>query len=238
MKHAVDAATDIAGVMLFDPEAMPDDFDSRGKGDEAYEVLEELHSTGKVVLVSTGSDGGFLLHAYLDEPIPENLRQYAKDPVELDKFPVPSGKLYFTGSEYAFRRDDSDLRFSSHMGGSFELAPGSYRLELFQTSYPEGMFHEILRQEAGPFAAWLHDAIGCRAILTSVVAFFLLAMSLAFVRPVGVWAKFVLPPLGALVIWPFVASVLPPYRKAVKRLLEIEKRYPSVVAHLERTGTR
>ncbi len=93
---------------------------------------------GSACWINTDGDGNYLLHAYMDEPIPPELLAHA-DRLEDIEIRIPSGRLYFTGSEYAFREDDGFLRKHPHMGGSVTLRPGAYRLAFFRTDFPEGL---------------------------------------------------------------------------------------------------
>src|SRR5438046_665522 len=115
MRHVVEAGTDAAALLLFDPGALPEDFDSR---DDPADVLEQLTEAGRACWFDTGADGAYLLHAYVDEPVPPSLEPYTRDPITREAFAAPTGRLYFTGAEYGFREDDRLLRRYPHMGGS------------------------------------------------------------------------------------------------------------------------
>ena len=135
MRDVIEAGTDAASLLLFDPGALPPDFEDRLRAG-SVEVLARLDDQGKVCWISTEGDGRFLLHAYVDEPVPAALRPYLRDPVVVERFPVPTGRLFLTGSEYAFRDDDQFLRQHPHMGGFCTIRPGAYRLTLYRGVYP------------------------------------------------------------------------------------------------------
>jgi hypothetical protein len=84
------------------------------------------------------------------------LQPYAKQLEILDPFHVPSGRLFFTGIEYAFRDDDSALRKYPHMGEAANVAPGMYRAEFFECEYPEDWYEDLLKQKlsAGQFQTY------------------------------------------------------------------------------------
>src|SRR5690606_5078417 len=84
----------------------------------------------------------FLLHLYVDEDIPEELSRYCVDAIEIDTFQVPSGRLWFAGSEYAFRVDDSELKKYPSMGTVMEIPGGTYKVRLTRTEYPEEYVEE------------------------------------------------------------------------------------------------
>src|SRR5713226_2505055 len=102
MKHVIEAGTDAACLLLFDPGALPEDFESRFHEDPTG-LFERLTKEGKAYWINTGADGNYLLHVFVDEPLQMSLQPYAKNPICVDNFSVPTGRLFFTGGEYAFR---------------------------------------------------------------------------------------------------------------------------------------
>jgi hypothetical protein len=234
MRHIVEAGTDAASLLLFDPGVFPEDFDGRSL-DDAVDVLRELTEAGTVRWIDTGGDGGYLLHAYVDEPVPSSLQPYLYDPITVEALPSPTGRLYFTGVEYVFRDDDRQLRKHPHMGGFFAVPPGVCRLTLWRTEYPEGFhegFRDRLREQVSPWAFRLHQRImGC---LVAIVLFGLVGLAVAAIlTPREFWMRWLLPPWVLLLLLPFIVARLRPYREAAKRLREIEREYPSIVALLE-----
>ena len=147
MRYVIESGTDAASLLLFDPGALPPDFEDRLRAG-TVEVLARLDEQGKVCWISTEGDGRFLLHAYVDEPVPEVLRPHLRDPVVVEGFPVPTGRLFLAGSEYAFRDDDYFLRQHPHMGGFCTIRPGMYRLTLYRGEYPSGSLERRFRDEA------------------------------------------------------------------------------------------
>jgi len=233
MKHIIEAGTDAASMLLFDPKALPDQYDEKAK-DDPIELLEEASKTGSAFWINTGGDGAYLLHAFVDEDVPEYLLPYLFDEESVGSFRVPSGRLYFTGAEYAFRDDDTFLRAHPHMGASFKLARGQYNLSLFRAEYPEGLMENELREKVTPAAYYLHQSMGFLVMLAvagviSVIASFVEAWLLPATLPIG---------LG-LVSMPFIVCMLPIFKATNKVWKEIQGRYPSVVAVLraDQTGS-
>src|SRR5262245_55618691 len=101
MKHVVEAGTDAAEVLLFDPGSLPEDFDARIQDDPAS-LLERMMQEGRVCVTETGGDGFFLLHAYVNEPLPAELQRYAHELRVVERYLVSSGRVYFSGVEYVF----------------------------------------------------------------------------------------------------------------------------------------
>jgi len=234
MRHIVAAGTDAASLLLFDPGALPDDYDAQMQGNPG-EMLERLSSEGRLRWINTGADGAYLLHAYVEEAMPESLRQYARDPITVEHFSIPSGQLYFTGAECGFQRDDSFLREHPHMGGAFPLPPGDYRLTLFRTEYPDGFHEELLRGRVTPLAYRLHQGMGC--LVGVAVAAVIAAAVTLFLRPRGFWLRYILPPAILLAMLPFLARRLAPFREASRQVKELEREYPSIIAELHRNAT-
>src|SRR5262249_3146827 len=135
MRFIVEAGTDAASVMLFDPGALPEDFDAQMQG-EAADVLERMEEQGRACVIEMAGDGYYLLHAYLNDPLPEELRLHACQVKRIDNLAAPTGRLFFTGVEYAFRNDNSVLRPDPDMPNVIELPAGSYQLTLYRMEYP------------------------------------------------------------------------------------------------------
>lgn len=230
MKYVVEAGTDAATLVLFDPGALPEDFDTHGR-EQPGDVLEELTTAGRACQIDIGGDGFYLLHAYVDEPLPDRLQTYVRDPLTMDRLSVPTGRIFFTGAEYAFREDDAFLRDHPHMGGSFEVPRGEYRLTVFRTEYPVRLRRSVLRQHLTGPASWLYLAMGWLAGL-AVVAFVALVITF-LAMPRNLWLTVLLPVLGGFVCLPIAVSLLKPYREAVRRAREVESEFPSVVALME-----
>ena len=74
-----------------------------------------------------------------------------RDPVTVLGFQVPSGQLFLTGSEYAFRQHPSLLDKHPHMGGSVAIRPGIYHLTLYRTAYPDRLVQERFRNSVSPW---------------------------------------------------------------------------------------
>lgn len=231
MKHVVEAGTDAAALLLFDRAALPEEFDARVK-DVPIELFDELQAAGRVCYLEPGGDGGYLLHAYVDEPVPPALSRQAREPIVIENFAVPSGEIHFTGAEYGFRDDDSFLRKHPHMGHSFPVPPGTYRLTLYRTEYPEGELEGRFRGQVSPAEARLHGAMSGFVGL-AVVSFLALAVSF-LIRSREPWLGIVRPLLALFILLPWIVARLPPFRTATSRFQEMEREYPSIIAHLER----
>ena len=150
MRYVIEAGTDAGSLLLFDPGALPADFEHQFQTD-AVEILDRLTRSGHACWINTEGDGSYLLHAYVDEPIPADLWAFVHSPEAVSEFQVPSGPLFFTGSEYAFRDDASFLDKHPHMGGSVSIRPGTYQLTVYRTAYPDGLLESQFRASVSPW---------------------------------------------------------------------------------------
>jgi hypothetical protein len=232
--HALEGGTDAASMVIFDPGALPADFDAQWKTDAAAQV-EQLTREGRLYWLNTCADGSYTLGVYVGDGLPKRLHPFAKRLDVREKYPVASGRLYFTGIEYAFRADDSLLRKYRHMGESIELAPGEYRAEFFEFDYPPD-FHEDLLEKRLPSAQFrAHQLmnvlapIGCMSVLA-------LFGSKAFLGWAE-WLTFALPFGIALVALPLLWSRLPAYKQAASVYKGIGKEFPGYGVLLQAVAT-
>jgi hypothetical protein len=230
VKHIIEAGTDAASLILYDPAVLPSDFDT-STHDDPVGLLEGLHAQGRVYWINTEADGAYLFHAYVDEPIPSVLEQHVKDPTIVEAFQAPSGRLYFVGSEFCGSGVEAALKQYPHMGGSFTLSPGVYRLTLADMEYPDGWHENLLRNEVTAGAYGLHQSMGCSVWLAILCAIgFAVAVFGEIFRP---WRPYLLPPLAFGVAAPFVLARIRLYRETSERYREIQRQHPAYVAHLE-----
>ncbi len=230
MRYVIEAGTDASSLLLFDPGALPQDFERSflaGSG----EILERLDREGKVCWISVDGDGGYLLHAYIGERVPRELERCAVESETIDEFHVPTGRLIFAGSEYAFREDDSFLRNHPHMGSSFLVPHGVYRLRVFRTQYPKRFVEQLFRNQASPWEYCLWNSM---ILLIPLAVAAWIGLVVIFFTTVHVPFPSFLAPLLALVFAsPFLVRRLETYRSAKKRFASLEQEYPALVAQLE-----
>jgi hypothetical protein len=206
------------------------DFDVRFRDDPAA-LFEQLTNDWKAFWINTGADGDYLLHAYVNEPLPSSLRPYVREPLGTEHLEVPSGQLYFTGAEYGFRDEGSFLREHPQMGGAFVVPPGVYRLTLWRAEYPDGLQEELLRQQVSPMAFQLYQGMGLLVTIAVLGTLGFMA-SIAWV-PRSTWLQFLLPVWAFFVLVPFAAARHPSYRDACARFRDVKREFPSIVAELE-----
>jgi hypothetical protein len=230
MRHVIEASTDAASLLLFDPGAFPADFDRQFRTGST-EILGRMDSEGRALWIPTERDGRFSIHVYVDESIPDQLRLFARDPKTIDRFSAPTGKLVFAGSEYAFRDDDSLLRAFPQMGSTIEVRPGSYRLALASMSYPPGYREWRFRKlvSAWEYSAW----ISMRWLIPVAIAAWIGLVVIFFTTVHLPFPRFLAPVLALLFALPFLARHLESYRRAKEQYVGLERELPAFVAHLE-----
>jgi hypothetical protein len=233
MRHIVEAGTDAASLLLFDPGALPDDFEAQFRRD-SVDLLERMTREGTACWIPTDADGAYLLHAYVDEPVSSMVARHATRQEVIERFRVPSGQLYFAGSEYAFKEDDSFLRKHPHMGGNFGIKPGVYRLTVFWTAFPEGMVEQLFQTQASPWEYRLWASMS--ALVPLAIAAWIGLVVILFTTVRVPFPSFLAPLLVVLVGLPFVVRRNETYRAAKERFAALEREYPSIVAVLETRG--
>ena len=230
MRYVIEATTDAAALLLFDPAALPADFEQQFQSD-ASGALAQLHRRGLACWIPVAADGSYLLHVYLDEPIPQALRPCLREPLSIASFPVPSGWLHFTGAECAFRDDDSILAQNPRMGGSAAIAPGTYRLTLFRTVYPAGHVGRHFRASVSrpDYALWA----SMYALVPLAVAAWIGLVVIFFTTVRVPFPSFLAPLLMAIFSLPFLVRRLPAYKSVRERYRSVERQFPALVVQLE-----
>ena len=230
MRHVIEAGTDASSLLLFDPGALPGDFERLFQSG-SIEILERLTREGRVCWITMDGDGGYSLHAYVDERVPRELERCAVEPETIEEFHVPTGRLVFAGSEYAFREDDGFLRNHPHMGGSFLVQPGVYRLSVFRTQYPKHLVEQLFRNQA---SSWEYCLWMSMILLIPLAVAAWIGLVVIFFTTVHVpFPSFLAPLLGLVFASPFLVRRLETYRSAKERFASLEREHPALVAQLE-----
>jgi hypothetical protein len=222
MQSTLEGGTDAGSMAIFDPAALPLDFDVKYKKDPLAQ-LEQLTRSGHLYWLDTHADGSYRLGVYVRDSLPDHLRPFANQMYACDCFHVPSGRLYFTGIEYVFQSDDSSLRKYPKMGESTEVPAGSYRAEFFEFDYPEDFHEDLLQQRLSPAESRLFARMNTLAPL-GCVGFLLMLGALANLKW-GIWAIMILLCGLGLLALPIVLSRMPAYRKSNAVYREIQREF-------------
>jgi hypothetical protein len=114
-----------------------------------------LASQERLVRFPTGADGGYLLHVFISQPIPEEVKRYCStEDVVTGFFSTDSGHIAFGGLEstYAEFEPNSSIRSD----GSIE--PGRYSYTAYRTEFPDELVMQAIRVERNPGERWLGRA--------------------------------------------------------------------------------
>jgi hypothetical protein len=220
MRYTLEGATDAGSMLLFDPEAVPDDFIWK----KSPEQLESLMRQGRLCWINPSADGDYELGVFLEEAIPEDLLPYAKLIETIDELQVPSGRLFFTGIELAFHSNASALRKYPHMGQSMDVPAGRYRIGLFEFDYPEEFYEDLFRRGLPERQFRLYRAVDSLAPI-GCISFLVLLGTIRFLSW-KVWAVTVMPIALLLIALPILLSRTPGYRAARSTCREIERDHP------------
>ncbi len=244
MKHVFTVGTDVASLAFFDPTALPPDFDERIRV-EGRETFEAAVAAGQLVWIEYDADGGYVMHFYVDEPAPEEMRKYALEPLHTPRLHLPGGNLWACGAEYVTRNPAAGrlVRYP-HMGGHCSIPPDDYTATIWPIEWPEEETERALALSLGPVETRARKlrgvAIALGIVIELVLGLTLLISGLARLNAHGGalspwqvygWGAFVV--LAFAVAW-LIRSASRSYR--AHRIAEIERRFPSFVVELRRIG--
>ena len=212
------------------PVALPPDFE-RIYRSGSVDILGRLHGVGRVCWITSEGDGGYLLHAYIGEEVPRELERCAIEPATIEEFEVPTGRLVFAGSEYAFREDESFLRSHPRMGASVSIPPGVYRLRVFRTQYPKRFVEQLFRNQASlvEYLLWMSMIL----LIPLAIAAWIGLVVIFFTTVHVPFPRFLAPVLALVFAFPFLVRRLETYRAAKARFASLEREHPALVAQLE-----
>ena len=131
MTHLIlPGGTDVAEMALFASDSLPDETPGN-------DMVSRLETMGVLLRFPTGSDGSYLLHAYVSEPIPDDVLNYCdrEDPIT-GAIDLPGGKLAFGGIESACR----NYKPNPNIRSDAEISPGQYSVIAYKTDIPDEIF--------------------------------------------------------------------------------------------------
>jgi len=223
--------TDAANIVLFWPDNLPDDGDTRLASDP-IEFARALQKAGKLIWFPCDGDGGYSVAIYVDAAVPEELLAFCE---EVETYPMVHVRSvgYFGGMEYMFKRDS---RLALRYPGEFEkvsLPERAYAATVYCTDVPEIAYESWLKDRVGPSSKrlWeLHAAIGCCSAI-SVIA----SLACIFFLSWRHWSYVV----GTAVLLS-VSAILLSRTRAYKRFSaaqeEVARVYPTYVVQLTAAG--
>ncbi len=123
---------------VFSIDALPRRFDGT--------TLATLEEQGSLIRFGTGADGAYLLHAYVDEPVPDDLLKYCNvDDRKAARLNVPHGRIAFGGSESAC----GEYRPNPRIRADAQVPPGHYDVVAYHTEFPDEVIENAVRRRIG-----------------------------------------------------------------------------------------
>jgi hypothetical protein len=232
MMCVLQGGTDAASMLIFDPAALPDDYDRRVH-DDPIAAIQKLHDDGRLYWLNTNSDGAYSLSVCMDDGLPPNLAPFGCCVGEAACFSAASGRIYFTGIEYGFHHDDSFLRRHPHMGAYCQVPAGTYRLSLYEMEYPEDYHEDLLRRSVSAREFRLYSLMN-RLIPLACISAVALAVSPPLLGA-RLWSEIALPVCVALALPAILISRSGSYRRTRRTHRDIQRDHPDFCATLQAT---
>jgi len=221
----LEGGTDIAEMVLFSADELP----SAGYSEDA---LCGLADRNQAIRMPTGGDGGYLLHLYVDEEIPDEIRQYfVEDDTLKSEFRTISGQVAFGGAESTFTK----FQPNPNIRADTSIPPGSYDAVAYHTDFPEDLLEDAVENAIGADGMRVLDFstnIIIGTVGLTIAAFFLggfFARSLALV---GAAAAVI----GGI-LWYRSYTRTGEYKRLDAKYNEVQYEFPSIVIQLARQGS-
>jgi hypothetical protein len=187
------------------------------------EGIEALLAAGHLIRMPTGGDGGYLLHAYVNEEIPPDLMQYClqDDPLR-GEFRSKSGAVAFGGLESAFQ----SFKANKFIRTDSDLPPAYYEWVAYRTEYPD----DLMTEEASKAKATLTPSE--RRLLSIPMLATLIGMAAIVVAAVS--QRLTLAGCTGVVMYLAIRTLTRSarFKELRDRLGEWERRFPSIVIQL------
>jgi hypothetical protein len=224
MKLMLSGGTELGEIVLFGPEALTPEDRTRVRLHDS-QFMQSAEKEGRF-LVSPCREGGQMLHAYIDEELPQAILPFLEKPKDLELLHLKAGNLTFGGVESVYA--------SPELRESGRVPAGDYRVTLWSMRYPKGQDIETLlpRERLTPRER-LIVALPGLIILVSVISTILAAALLSGQHRSAKWSVAVFI-IGVLVFIGVGRTAA--YRQAASRARDLERQYPSHVAQLKRVA--
>jgi hypothetical protein len=230
MVHLLEATTHAASVAVYDPQALPTNFESDWQRDRLA-AAQTLRDDGEMFWIYTGKNGTFGLAVCVDEEAPQTLRPYLRESIIVPRLKVPSGALTFRGAEHANREPRPDK------SETLQLAPGIYKATFYRTEYPPGLMARELSGVVGAFAVRFEKFIGF--LMGASVVGAIGALVAMLLTSFAVWT-IALEAVCAVLF--FVAAYLFQSNERLHLAQDesraVQRKYPSAVALLRRIAAQ
>lgn len=207
--------TDVAEMALFDADSLPDSKSSA----ESLLALAEFNS---IIRFPTGADGGYLLHLFVDEAIPDSLRKYCVIDNNLSgTFVTKGGNVAFGGVESTF----SSFRSNPHIRSDGVIDSGTYSYTAFNTDFPNDLIAQAIQVEASSGERWLSRAPVLIVLSTIFVSASLVVAQRFLIAGAMLFAGY------RILRW---LQARPGYKALIARRDAAQLDFPSIVVELRR----
>jgi hypothetical protein len=194
------------------------------------ESVTEMQNRKTLIRLPTGADGGYLLHLYVSEPIPNEILKYCVQEDKLTgEFNTKSGNVGFGGLESTY----SKFEPNKNIRENGKIEKGSYMFSAFHTEYPDDVIEEAVHSEIGPEGIRKLDISG-KIILVGVLSFLVLqffAFKSSYVFFVGAFAVI---PLAVFTYKKYTGTEN--FKRIEQQKYQVEKNFPSIAIHLEKNA--
>jgi hypothetical protein len=219
-KLILEGGTDVAEMALFCS-------DSISNKQPDNEIISKLEKDNALIRLSTGADGGYLLHLYVDDEIEDTAFDYCcKDDLIKGRFKTQEGNISFGGLESV----TSSFEPNKNIRSDGCINKGVYDYFAYRTEYPDDLIEDEVINIIGKEGYRYLNKVGIVIWLNVIVFIFLITLtfskSIFFALPailVAVWAK----------TWLKKYTTSSKYLMLENQKLEIERKYPSIIIKLE-----
>jgi hypothetical protein len=152
MHIVIRTATEVAAVGAGDPTLLEALRDSKGRGCDRQ--MADAVASHALWRTDTGADGAYLVHLYVNEGPQVEIERHLKDPIVIEPFHVPSGRLMVAGEEVLVGA--RSLNDYPHLGQEVQIAHGDYRLTAFRSEAADELLEKrfLARASADEQRAW------------------------------------------------------------------------------------
>lgn len=224
----LEGGTDVAEVALFS-------VDDLARTGDSKESLAELEERERAIRLPTGGDGAFLLHLYVEESIPADVKEFCVESDALTSdFEALSGCIAFGGAESAF----SDYKPNPNIRSDTRIPPGRYSATAFHTDYPDDLIEDAIESAIGANGVRKLDFAGRMImIIVGLVLIVPTLMIVLFRSPSLAFVSALASVIGGA-LWYRTYTRTDDYKELTRRSAEIQQEYPSIVIRLEKAEDR
>jgi hypothetical protein len=218
-KLILPGGTDVAETALFSIDALPIEC---CPNNSEIAAMEKQHS---ILRFGTGGDGGYLLHAYIDEPIPAEVMKYCvNDDAIHGKILVEHGQIGFGGVESLYR----NYKPNQNIRSDGNIPVGSYEVTAYHTDFPDELIEDATQAKIGKNSQKLLNLPGCvipSGIFLAIVA----AAASAWIITISI--------IALVFIFMKIFTRHPRIKQLHDESRQVQLNYPSIVVEMKLSPT-